>query len=87
MDDGGNRRRVSAVLFTAPKHCETYLRPVVRPGESQQYVDGIQVGQLRQSREGTLSPDKAMLEEEEIRRAPDRLTQDDVVRSDYLVVS
>ena len=94
MDDGGNRRRVSAVLFTAPKHCETYLRPVVRPGESQQYVDGIQVGQLRgkmamkwQSREGTLSPDKAMLEEEEIRRAPHRLTQDDVVRSDYLVVS
>ena len=92
--DDTNARRVSAVLFTAPKHAETPLEPVVRPGEEPRYISGVQVGQLRgnmarkwQCREGTISPENAVLEEEEIRVQPHRKTQDDVIRDLVAVVS
>jgi len=77
--------RTSAVLFCAPKKVETLLEPVVYPGESQQYIGGIKVGQLRgkmarkwRMREGTLSDDDRILEEEEIRMT-NMTTQDHVV--------
>lgn len=68
-------RRTSMVLFCAPKKVETNLEPVVLPGEEAQYIGGIKVGQLRgkmarkwRNREGTLSEEDKILEEEEIRR-------------------
>ena len=42
-------RRISAVLFVAPKEVSTALEPVVLEGEKQRYVSGIKVGQLRGS--------------------------------------
>ena len=30
--------RVAAVLFCAPKHVETVLEPIVRPGEARKYI-------------------------------------------------
>jgi len=84
------RRRMSAVLFVAPKSVETLLEPVVLPGEERQYISGIKVGQLRgnmarkwRHREGTLSEEDKMLEEEEI-RATSMKTQDDVVKRTVL---
>lgn len=85
-----NTSRISAILFCAPKQEETLLEPVLREeGESLKYIRGIKVGQLRgsmarkwRSREGTLSKEDAILEEEEI-LATNRKTQDDVV--DYFV--
>lgn len=84
-DDIDAESRMSAVLFCAPKKVETLLEPVVRPGEKQQYIGGIKVGHLRgkmarkwRYREGTLSEDDRVLEEEEIRMT-DMTTQDHVV--------
>jgi hypothetical protein len=77
--------RVSAVLFCAPKHEGTILEPAVRLGEVRKYIGGVKVGQLRGSmarkwrhREGTLSNEAKILEEEEI-LATNMKTQDDVV--------
>jgi len=79
-------RRLSAVLFVAPKDVNTPLEPHVLPGEVRQYVSGVKVGQLRgnmarkwKRREGTLNSQERELEEEEIRERR-LVTQDDVVR-------
>jgi hypothetical protein len=84
-DDQGVKSRASAILFCAPKKVETPLEPVVTPGESQKYIGGIKVGQLRgkmarkwRYREGTLSDKDRILEEEEI-RLTNMMTQDHVV--------
>lgn len=84
-DDVEAESRTSAVLFCAPKKVETLLEPVLRPGEVQQYIGGIKVGQLRgkmarkwRYREGTLSDHDRILEEEEI-RTTNMMTQDHVV--------
>jgi len=81
----GATSRVSAVLFCAPKQEGTILEPVVRLGEVRKYIGGVKVGQLRGSmarkwrhREGTLSNEVKILEEEEI-LATDMKTQDDVI--------
>ena len=79
-------RRVSAVLFCAPKQPTTFLDPIVRRGdESPKYWSGIVAGQLRgsmarkwQMREGTITPENLILEEAEI-LATNMRTQDDVV--------
>lgn len=85
-------RRTSMVLFCAPKQHDTTLEPVVWPGETQQYMSGIQVGQLRgnmarkwKHREGTLNEQEKILEEEEI-RATNLKTQDDVVKCTVPVI-
>ena len=79
-------RRLSAVLFVAPKDVNTPLEPHVLPGEMRQYISGVKVGQLRggmarkwRRREGTLNTQERELEEEEIRERR-LVTQDDVVR-------
>jgi hypothetical protein len=79
--------RVSTVLFCAPKYEGTILEPVVRLGEIRKYISGVKVGQLRGSmarkwrhREGTLSNEAKILEEEEI-LSTNMKTQDDVVNS------
>lgn len=81
-------RRVSAVLFCAPKGNETVLNPVVLPGEKQAYVSGVKVSELREimakkwrRREGTLSEKDAL--EENI--AKDWKNQDEIVRV-YLAI-
>lgn len=83
--DDFSGERTSAVLFCAPKRVETSLEPVVRPGEERMYIGGIKVGQLRgkmarkwRFREGTVSEEDRVLEEEEI-RVTNMKTQDDVV--------
>lgn len=80
-----HERRVSAVLFCAPKQPTTSLDPIVRQGESPKYIPGIVAGQLRgsmarkwQMREGTITPESLILEEAEI-LATNMRTQDDVV--------
>lgn len=85
--DTQGRRRFSSVLFCAPKHATTPLEPVVPSGDTPQYISGILVGQLRgkmarkwRHREGTLSTEDKVLEEEEI-RVTKLKTQDDVVRN------
>ena len=90
-DDGTIPRRTSAVLFVAPKSTETALEPVVRKGEEARYISGIKVGMLRgkmarkwRNREGTLSAEDKILEEEEI-LATNMKTQDDVVRKTLTV--
>lgn len=90
-DDEVSKRRTTAVFFVAPKHCETALGPVVRPGTDPQYISNVKVGQLRgkmarkwQKREGTLSENNRILEEEEI-RVTKMETQDDVVRNTIAV--
>lgn len=79
-------RRLSAILFCAPKHPETVLEPVVKPGDIRQYIGGVRVGQLRgkmarkwRYREGTEDEMDRIYEEEEI-RATNMKTQDDVVQ-------
>ena len=78
----------SAVLFCAPKLEDTPIEPVVREkeGEERVYLSGIKAGQLRgkmarkwQKREGTLTREGAILEEQEI-LATNMFTQDDVVQ-------
>jgi hypothetical protein len=76
-------RRVSAVLFCAPKDNETVLNPVVLPGENQAYVSAVKVCELRaimarswRTREGTLS-EKDVLEETV---AKNGMNQDEIVR-------
>ena len=80
-------RRVSAVLFCAPKNPETTLEPVVLDDEARQYIGGVMVGQLRgkmarkwRHREGTEDDKDRIYEEEEI-RVTNMKTQDDVVRT------
>lgn len=84
-------RRISAVLFCAPKSTETLLEPLVREGEERVYVSGIKVGQLRgkmarkwRHREGTLDELDKILEEKEI-LATNMRTQDDVVKTMVIV--
>jgi isopenicillin N synthase-like dioxygenase len=90
---GVTPRRTTAVLFVAPKNVNTPLEPVVLYGETRQYISGVKVGQLRNDmarkwryREGTLSPEDKMLEEEEI-RAKNLFTQDDVVQRNVAAIS
>lgn len=90
-DDMHAQARTSAVLFCAPKKVETPLEPVVRPGEVQEYIGGIKVGQLRgkmarkwRYREGTLSDHDRILEEEEVRMT-NMTTQDHVVEQSVKV--
>ena len=78
--------RTSAVLFCAPKRDDTPLEPIVRAGEERVYISGILAGQLRgsmrrkwQKREGTLSREGMILEEQEI-LATNMMTQDDVIQ-------
>ena len=85
-DVQGVPRRTSAVLFCAPKRDDTALEPVIREGEERVYLSGIKAGQLRgnmrrkwQKREGTLSREGMILEEQEI-LAANMFTQDDVVQ-------
>ena len=80
-------RRLSAILFCAPKNPETVLEPVLLDGEGRRYVGGVRVGQLRgkmarkwRHREGTENEQDRIYEEEEIRAAPTLKTQDDVVK-------
>ncbi|CAJ1935192.1 unnamed protein product [Cylindrotheca closterium] len=80
-------RRLSAILFCAPKQPETVLEPVVKTGDVRQYIDGIRVGQLRgkmarkwRYREGTEDEMDRIYEEEEI-RVTNMKTQDDVVQT------
>ena len=81
----GATSRVSAVLFCAPKREGTILESVVRLGEVRKYIGGVKVGQLRGSmarkwrhREGSLSDEAKILEEDEI-LATEMKTQDDVI--------
>lgn len=95
-DAEGVSRRTSAVLFCAPKKDETPLEPVIIPGEERVYVSGIKAGNLRgnmrrkwKKREGTLTEEEKVLEENEI-LATNMSTQDDVVakmRSDAVTVA
>ena len=85
--------RFSSILFCAPKQADTALEPVVRDAEPRQYLGGICVGQLRgnmarkwRHREGTLSQEDWILEEEEI-RVTNRKSQDDVVRDTVVAAS
>ena len=85
-DAEGVTHRTSAVLFCAPKRDDTPLEPIVRAGEERVYVSGILAGQLRgsmrrkwQKREGTLSREGIILEEQEI-LATNMMTQDDVIQ-------
>ncbi len=78
-------RRVSAVMFVAPKEASTPLEPVVLEGERQRYVSGILVGHLRgsmarkwQKREGTLAQELEVLEEADI--LLHGATQDELVK-------
>lgn len=78
-------RRISAVLFVAPKEASTPLEPKVLAGEKQRYISGIKVGQLRgsmarkwQKREGTLSKEQEILEEADI--LLHGATQDELVK-------
>jgi hypothetical protein len=85
-EDGVIPRRSSLVLFVAPKDAGTPLEPVVFEGEERKYISGIKVGMLRGNmarkwryREGTLSKEDKILEEEEILHK-NLKTQDDVVQ-------
>jgi hypothetical protein len=80
-------RRVTAVLFCAPKQPDTPLEPVVKEGEERRYIGGVKVGQLRgkmarkwRHREGTEDEVDRVYEEKEI-RATNLKTQDDVVNT------
>jgi hypothetical protein len=84
-------RRTSAVLFCAPKMSDTPLEPIVKDGEERVYISGIKVGQLRgnmarkwRNREGTLSEQDKIMEEEEI-LATNMRSQDDVVKNTIVV--
>jgi len=86
-DVEGVSRRTSAVLFCAPKLADTSLEPQIRDGEERVYSSGIKAGQLRgkmarkwQYREGTLSEEGKILEEQEI-LTTNMFTQDDVVNT------
>jgi len=92
-DADGVLRRTSAVLFCAPKKDDTPLEPVVKAGEEQLYISGIKAGNLRgsmrrkwQKREGTLSEEGKVLEEEEI-LATNMVNQDDVVKNTAMVAA
>lgn len=94
-DDDDNRgqrvpvvpRRLSAILFCAPKRPETSLEPVLQgPTDVRKYIGGIRVGQLRgkmarkwRHREGTADEADRIYEEDEI-RVTNMKTQDDVVQ-------
>lgn len=89
-DAEGVTRRASAVLFCAPKLDETPLEPVLRSGEERVYMSGVKAGQLRgsmrrkwQKREGTLSREGMILEEQEI-LVTNMMTQDDVVQQNVV---
>lgn len=84
-------RRVSAVLFCAPKRSDTPLEPVVQEGEERVYISGVLAGQLRgkmarkwRQREGTISAEDRILEEKEILFTK-MVTQDDVVQNTVAV--
>lgn len=80
-------RRLSAILFCAPKKPDTVLEPVVGQNEIRRYIGGVRVGQLRGSMarkwrhgEGTEDEEDRIYEEEEI-RVSNMKTQDDVVKN------
>jgi len=86
VTDGEVPRRLSAILFCAPKKHETLLDPVVGPEKQRKYIGGVRVGQLRGSmarkwrhREGTEDEEDRIYEEHEI-RVQNMKTQDDVVK-------
>jgi isopenicillin N synthase-like dioxygenase len=86
VDASLSERRLSAVLFVAPKCAQTPLEPVLLGNEERVYISGIKVGQLRGDmsrkwrwREGTLSSQDRLLEEHEI-RVEKIVSQDDVIR-------
>ena len=77
-------RRLAAVLFVAPKFSSTRLDPVVGEGEKAKYRQ-VGAGELRgqmarkwKAREGTITAEEKILEEEEI-RVTRMMTQDHVV--------
>ena len=87
-------RRVTGILFCAPKLPDTPLEPVVRGDEERVYVPGVKVGQLRGAmarkwriREGTAGQKETFAEEDEIRAQPALKTQDDVVRTMFVAVA
>jgi isopenicillin N synthase-like dioxygenase len=44
----GQGRRISAVLFCNPKRVDTCLEPMVQPGETRQFIEGVTAGSLQQ---------------------------------------